>query len=91
MRRIIKRTVTVLTTIVWTISWQQKAPSPGDAEARPADDTPGPPIAPEDPPAPWEIDVVIAKEVEIAATTTTSRQMAADPPDNASKQGDLES
>ena len=83
MRRIIKRTITIVTTITWTISWRHKGTMPIDVEAQPtADDTPEPPVLPEGESSPWEIEATITKEVEVSETTATSNPMADQPPDN---------
>jgi len=83
MRRIIKRTITIVTTITWTISWRPKEAMPINVEAQPtADDTPELPILPEGEPGPWEIEATITKEVEVSETTATSNPTADQPPDN---------
>ena len=83
MRRIIKRTITIMTTITWTISWRPKGTMPIDVEAQPvAADTSEPPVLPEGQPGPWEIEATITKEVEVSETTATSNPMADQPPDN---------
>ena len=83
MRRIIKRTITIVTTITWTISWQPKGAMPINVEVQPAAaDTPEPPILPESESSPWEIEATLTKEVEVSETTATSNPMADQPPNN---------
>ena len=77
MRRIIKRTITIVTTITWTISWRPKEAMPINVEVQPtADDVPEPPILPESEPGPWEIEATITKEVEVAEIKATSNPTA---------------
>ena len=83
MRRIIKRTVTIVTTITWTIPWRPKGASPVNIEAQPAAaDTPELQVLPEGELGPWEIEATIIKEVDVAETKATSNPMADQPPDN---------
>lgn len=83
MRRIIKRTITIVTTITWTVAWRHKNPMPINAEAQPtAADTPEPQVVLEGKPVPWNTEAMITKEVDISETRTTSYQMADQPSDN---------
>lgn len=83
MRRIIKRTITIVTTITWTISWRAKGNRPNNIEVQPTvDDRLEPAALPEGEPGPWEIEATITKEVDVSETKATSSQMADQPPDN---------
>ena len=83
MRRIIKRTITIVTTITWTISWRPKEAMPINVEVQPtADDTPELPVLREGEPGPWEIEATITKEVEVSEIKATSNPMADQPPDH---------
>ncbi len=77
MRRIIKRTITIVTTVTWTISWRPKDAMPINVEAQPtAADRPELPVLPEGEPALWEIEATITKEVEVSETKATSHPTA---------------
>ena len=83
MRRIIKRTVTIVTTITWTISWRPKSSTPITVEPQIATpEPPGPPILPEGEPGFQEIEATLTKEVEVSETIMTINLMADLPPDN---------
>ena len=83
MRRIIKRTVTIVTTITWTISWRPKGSTPLNIEPQiTAPDPPGPPLLTEGEPGLQEVEATLTKEVEVSETITTSDLMADLPPDN---------
>ena len=87
MRRIVKRTVTVLTTIAWTISWRHKGTKLVDVEPEPAaNDRSEPPGEAGGQPVPWEIEATITKEVDVSQTQTTSHSMADQRPDTFSNQ-----
>jgi hypothetical protein len=80
MRRIIKRTVTIVTTITWTISWRPKGSTPLNVELQIT--APEPPILSEGEPGLQEVEATLTKEVEVSETITTSDLMADLPPDN---------
>ena len=77
MRRIIKRTVTIVTTITWTISWRPKSSPSINLESQiTAADPPGPSLLPEGEPDFQEIEATLTKEVEVSETITTSNLRA---------------
>jgi hypothetical protein len=82
MRRIIKRTITIVTTITWTISWQPKHARPANDEAQPPmADPPELSLLAEGEPGPWEIEATLTKEVEVSEIKATSTPVADQPPD----------
>jgi hypothetical protein len=77
MRRIIKRTVTIVTTITWTISWRPKGSTHSNFETQPVTaDMPETQVLLEGQPGPGEIEAVLTKEVEISEITTISNLRA---------------
>jgi hypothetical protein len=77
MRRIIKRTVTIVTTITWTISWRPKGNIPINVEPQITASNPaGPSLLPEGGSELQEIEAILTKEVEVSKTITTSKLRA---------------
>jgi hypothetical protein len=77
MRRIIKRTVTIVTTITWTISWRPKGRTPINLEPQiTVPEPPGLPVLPEGEPDFQEKEAILTKEVEVSETIITSNLRA---------------
>ena len=83
MRRIIERTVTIVTTTIWRISWQEDG-LPPDPQADPVmDEFPTPDIAQETVQYTRQFPPVIeAKEVDLAEIEKVIDQTADEPPDD---------
>jgi hypothetical protein len=77
MRRIIKRTVTIVTTITWTISWRPKGTTSTNLKTQPVTaDIPKTQVLFEGQPGPGEIEAALTKEVEVSEITTISNLRA---------------
>jgi hypothetical protein len=83
MRRIIERTVTVVTTTTWTISWQDDALHPNTQADPDMDEFPQPDIFQETMQYSQQFPPVIeAKEVDLSETEKAIDQTADEPPDD---------
>ena len=77
MRRIIKRTVTIVTTITWTISWRPKGTTSTNLKTQLVTaDIPETQVLLEGQPGLGEIETALTKEVEVSEITTINNLRA---------------